>query len=139
MSTAISVSCDGITMAGTHMYRVSYGNFAIPIESPIPQTDGECIAIADARLALAVPSMPVKVDSEEVLQFRREYLDTTAILCTLAGEPYAGKLTNVDFKRVSLEASGNPLTGVLVGSIVYLRTVLREMDGENWFENITGQ
>lgn len=138
MPTAINVVFDGMTMAGTYMYRVNYGSFAIPIESPIEQTDWECIAIADARLALSPPVMPVKVDSEEVVQFRREYLDTTAALCSLAGEPYNGKLTNVDFKRVSLAASSNPLTGVLVGSIVYLRTVLRELDGDGWFDNIEG-
>lgn len=75
----------------------------------------------------------------EIAQYRREYLDTTAALCALAEEPYVGKLSNIDFKRIVFKASSNPLTGVLTAQLVYVRTVLRELNGDSWFENITGE
>lgn len=74
----------------------------------------------------------------EIAQYRREYLDTTAALCALAEETYTGKLSNIDFKRIVFKASSNPLTGILTASLVYCRTVLRELDGDSWFENING-
>jgi hypothetical protein len=111
---------DGMSADGWEIVPVGDGYVRRPTgETPIP-------------VPLSVPP------SDEVLQFRREYLDTTAALCAIAGEPYTGKLTSLDFKRISLAGATNPLTGVLVGSIVYLRTVLRELDGVDWFDNIEG-
>lgn len=74
----------------------------------------------------------------EIAQYRREYLDTIKMLVELAGEEYNGKLENFDFKRIALKVSDNPKTGILIGFLAYHRDVLRELDGEKWFENISG-
>lgn len=74
----------------------------------------------------------------EILAFRQKYLQVTEQLCLLAGESYTGKLTNTQYESVAIKAcmSNNPIVTLLLTSILYCRTVLRELDGENWWNNI---
>lgn len=138
----IGVVDDGESISGSHLYRVNYGDFSILIESPTELSITECKEKADLILENKDARIePIAIEDRnqaEIEQFRREYLDCTATLCSLAGEQYTGKLTNVDYKRVVLTSASNPLTGILTGFMVYYRTVLREIDGPNWYENITG-
>ena len=74
----------------------------------------------------------------EVLAMREKYLEATQQLCFLAGIEYTGKLQNIDYERIAILASqaNNPLYPLILTSILYCRTVLKELDGDNWWDNI---
>ena len=42
---------DGVTVSGTYMYRVDYGDFSVQIEALIELTDEELINIANIQIA----------------------------------------------------------------------------------------
>ena len=92
---------------------------------------------------LPVPEIPAV--SDEVAALRRKYLDATAALCEMAGIPYTGKLTNVDYEATmaAADAAVNTIRkanalGTIKATLGYCRDVLSELEGASWWENITG-
>lgn len=85
-----------------------------------------------------VPDAPpiVTAIDPEVSALRREYLDATSQLCALAGMPYAGKLSNVDYKIALTRSATHAPAGVIAATLVYCRTCLFELEGDQWWDNM---
>lgn len=76
----------------------------------------------------------------EVMKYRREHLDAVKGLCQLAGALYTGKLENVRYRELSLDATSNPnnaaMLALVLSTLTYTCDVLRHLEGDQWWENM---
>ena len=115
-----------------------------PSEQLIRQTVLPIIEQRNATLSYEITKNNIvntPVNQEEIFLMRRKHLDIIKSLCQLSGIEYTGKMTNIQYESILNNLSVTQYAGqasLLAVSLLYTRNVLRELDGENWWDNITG-